>query len=300
MTEVVLNPSFNPEDFDPSRKQRGVSAILRLKNEEEYLEMALDSIRPFFDEFVIVYNQCSDRTPDIVAEFARAEPQRVKAFHYVPKVFPPGSNQHRILPSGNVHSLVHYYNFALSKVSYRVCTKWDGDMIAAPDRLGQVIKRLRTIVPGTGSWWLSPWQFGYWWYSGVNLWDEDGNIYIPMSRPAAGRRKDIGFWPVGGRHIFRHYPEAEYLRTWWLKQSFVGFVFFHMKGMKKDRGIGVYEFDKYSNSSYRERIREKWMNPDLMSFEAFCRIEPAANYLPNPESLGIRPARRRSYKANLE
>src|SRR5947207_7983507 len=122
MVEIVEHPSFRIEDFDRSKKKPGVSAIVRLKNEEDYLELALASIAPFFDEIVIVYNGCTDRTPEIVERFAASD-KRVRAFHYVPEVFPPGSDMHRRLPADHVNSLVHYYNFALSKASYRVCAK---------------------------------------------------------------------------------------------------------------------------------------------------------------------------------
>jgi len=291
MTEIIANPAFKPEDFDSSKKRPGISAIVRLKNEAEYLEQVLDSILPFFDEFVIVYNQCSDRTPDIVENFANRDPQRVKAFHYLPEVFPVGSEQHRMLPAHHVSSLVHYYNFALSKASYRVRAKWDGDMIAAPGPLGRVVDRLRALEPGTLSWWLSPWKHGYWWFSGVNLWDQDGKVLVVKSRPRSGGRKDIGFWPVGRRHVFRHHSRAEYLRTWWYLRTFVGFVYFHMKGMKRDRGIGVYQFEKNPNSPYRRIADQIWTNPDLFTLEEYCQIEPEARSLPNPESLGIQPVR---------
>lgn len=291
MVEFVENPSFKPEDFDSSKKMPGVSAIVRLRNEADYLEQALNSILPFFDEFVIVYNQCSDRTPQIVEKFANKEPQRVKAFHYLPEVFPPGSEQHRVLPPNHVSSLVHYFNFVLSKASYQVCARWDGDMIAAPEPFGQVIDRLRSIKPGTLSGWSSPWRMGFWWYKGVNLWDQDGKILVIKSRPTSGGRKDHGFWPAGRRHIFRRYPRGEYLRTWWFIPTFVGFVFFHVKGMKKDRGIGVYQLEKNPNSLYRKPIEETWTNPELVTFEEYCQIEPAARSLPDPASLGIRPVR---------
>lgn len=224
--EIVENPSFKPEDFDPSKKRPGISAIVRLRNEADYLEQVLDSILPFFDEFVIVYNQCSDRTPEIVEAFANKDTQRARAFHYLPEVFPPASEEHRTLPANHVSSFVHYSNFALSKASYRVCTKWDGDMIAVPDALGRVADRLRTLKPGTLSWWLSPWKMGYWWFSGINLWDRDGKVFVVKPLPTSGSRKDVGFWPVWRRHIFRHHPRVEYLRTWWFKRSFVGFAFF--------------------------------------------------------------------------
>jgi glycosyltransferase involved in cell wall biosynthesis len=292
MIETVRHPTFKPEDFAPARKKRGISAILRLRNEEDFVEVVLNSILPFFDEFVIVYNQCTDRTPEIVEKFAKCEPQRVKAFHYLPEVFPQGSAQHRTLPAHHLSSLVHYYNFALSKASYQVCVKWDGDTIAAPEALGRIVDRLRRVKPGTLSWWWSPWKRGYWWFSGVNLWDQDGEIYVLKPRPSVGGKRDIGFWPVDSRHTFRHHPRFEVLHTRWLVHSFVGFVFFHVKGMKKDRGIGVYQLEKNPTSPYRQIVDKLWTNPELMTFADYCRIEPAARDLPDPESLGIRPLHR--------
>ena len=61
--------------------------------------------------------------------------------------------------------------------------------------------------------------------------------------------------------------------------------------MKKDRGIGIYQFEKNPDSLYRKRIEETWTNPELITFEEYCQIEPRARSLPNPESLGIRPMR---------
>jgi glycosyltransferase involved in cell wall biosynthesis len=291
MNPIVEHPSFRPEDFDPSRKKAGITAIVRLKNEEDYLEKALNSILPFFDEFVIIYNQCTDRTPEIVERFAKSEPQRVKPFHYVPEVFPQGSEMHRTLPPHHPSSLVHYYNFAVSKASYRICAKWDGDMIAAPEPFGQLVDWLRSMKPWTLSWWWSPWKRGFWWYSGVNLWDQEGKIFVLKSRPRSGTKWDHGFWPVGRRNIFRHAPKFEILDTRWLIKTFVGFVFFHVKGMKKDRGVSVYQLEKNPNSHYNGMAKEIWTNPDLITLEEYCKIEPAARRLPNPESLGIRSVR---------
>jgi hypothetical protein len=45
-------------------------------------------------------------------------------------------------------------------------------MIAAPGPLGNIVNRLRSIKPRTLTWWRSPWKLGWWWFSGVNLWDQ--------------------------------------------------------------------------------------------------------------------------------
>lgn len=290
MVELVEHPSFKSSDFDPSRKKPGISAIVRLRDEEDYLQLALESIEPFFDECVIVYNQCTDRTPEIAAEFESRHPQRVRAFHYVPVVFPPASEQHRELPPDHVSSFVHYSNFALSKASYRIYLKWDGDMIAAPEQLGRVVERLRGIRSTTLSWLWSPWKMGYWWFAGVNLWDKGGEIYVPASRPTAGTRKDVGFWPAGRRHIYRHYSRGEYLRTWWLKRTFVGYVFFHVKGMKRERGADAYRLE-HATPAFRKRIERIWTAPELMTLEEYRGANAEISSLPDPESLGIRPVR---------
>jgi len=291
MIETVSDPTFKPADFDWWRKKPGISAIVRVRNEEDYLEEALHSILPFFDELVIVYNQCIDRTPEIIARFATEHPERVKAFHYVPEVFPQGSQQYRALPANHVSNLVHYYNFALSKASYRVRAKWDGDMIAVPELFGGLVRRLREVRPGSPSWWSSPWAMGFWWYKGVNLWDRDGEIFVNGSWPASGSRKDHGLFPAGRWHVFRYHRLCEYFRWRWLTCRFVGYLFFHVKGLKKDRGIGVYQFDRDPDSLYKRVIDRAWTEPELITMEEYQRIEPDARGLPDPASLGIRPVR---------
>lgn len=291
MVEVVEKPSFKIEDFDRAGKKPGLSAIVRLKNEEDFAERALQSIAPFFDEIVVVYNGCTDRTPEIVEHFAAAEPERVKAYHYVPEVFPQGSEMHRRLPADHASSLVHYYNFALSRATRRVCAKWDGDMIAAPGPFGALIERIRRARTSPLRRWTSPWCAGFWWFRGVNLVDRDGRVFVLKSHPRAGSRWDTGFWPAGRAHNFKHNPRFEILRTGATLKSFVGFLFFHVKAMKKDRGAGVYQLERNPGSFYR-KYAEEMRDPDVMTFEEYCRIEPAAQSLPDPESLGIRPLNR--------
>lgn len=186
MIEVVHDPAFRRTDFGAAGKKPGITAIVRLRNEEEFAAAALRSILPFVDEVVVVFNSSTDRTPEIVAHFEREDPHRVKAFHYVPEVFPQGSAEHRSLPLDSVHSLVHYNNYALSKASFQIRFKWDGDMMAIPDAMERVVGRLRRLTPARIAWWSSPWKWGYWWATGVNLWDHQGRICVPMIRAVAG------------------------------------------------------------------------------------------------------------------
>ena len=289
MIEQVEAPSFRREDFGPEGKRPGLSALVRLRNEEDFAEASLNSILPYFDEIVIVFNGCTDRTPEIVAEFERQNPERVRAFHYVPQVFPQGSTQHRRLSPNSVHSLVHYYNFSLSRASYQICCKWDGDQIAVPELFGGVVRKLRQLKPGTPAWWLSPWRWGYWWYMGLNLWDHKGQIWVPQTRPIMGDWGDHGFWPANRWIVFKHHPLVEYLFTRLLVHRYVGCLFFHLKGMKKDRGIGGYQLDAYPDSAFASRTEKRWTDPVLLEFEAYRARERRVRDMPAPADVGIHP-----------
>ena len=50
-------------------KKPGVSAVLRIKNEEDKIYYSLGSILAIFDEIVVVDNGSQDRTPEIVRTF---------------------------------------------------------------------------------------------------------------------------------------------------------------------------------------------------------------------------------------
>lgn len=287
MIETVEHPSFRPAGLR-SRKKPGLSAMVVLKNEEEFAAVALESILPFFDEIVVVINGCTDRTPEIVEGFAERNPDRVRAFHYVPKVYSRGSMKHRREPPTSVHSLVHYMNFALSRTSYQIVCKWDGDQIASPLPFGNLVERLRRVKPGTVDWWLSPWQLGCWWYTGVNLYERDGGLYVVKKWPVIGTKHDHRIWPSRRWVFFKRYRESAYLFTRLLLHRYVGTVFYHLKGLKRDRGLGNLARDG-SLSAPMAAFVEGWTNPELITFEQYQATAPAPQRLPAPETVGIRP-----------
>jgi glycosyltransferase involved in cell wall biosynthesis len=290
MVEIVERPRFTLSDFSGSTKKPGLSAIVPLRNEEEYAQAALDSILPFFDEIVIVYNDCRDRTPEIVAAYEEAHRDKVRAYHYVPRVFPRGSRGHRTTSVRDVRSLVHYFNFAVSRASYQVRCKWDGDEIADPAALGRVVGALRALEPGTPRWWLSPWRLGYWWYDGVNLWDYNGQLLVPKRRSLIGRSRDHFFWPAGRLIRYKRIPYTAYLFKRVLVPRYVGCLFYHVKGMKTDRGNTNSYFNENPDSLYRGRLKQDWGRDDLMTLEELAAASPGIRSLPHPSALGIRPS----------
>ena len=54
--------------FLREKRKRGVSGILRVKNDAEFVGAAIDSCIDALDELVIVYNDCTDDSPRIIKE----------------------------------------------------------------------------------------------------------------------------------------------------------------------------------------------------------------------------------------
>jgi glycosyltransferase involved in cell wall biosynthesis len=138
MTSVLRRKEFrNREghgDYDfqlPARAWRqGVSAMLRVKNEERNIAACLASIYEAFDDIVVVDNGSSDATVRIVNEFARANDPtgKIRVFSY-PFPIARCGEEHRGTPEDSVHSLAYYYNWCLSRCRGRYVVKWDADML---------------------------------------------------------------------------------------------------------------------------------------------------------------------------
>jgi glycosyltransferase involved in cell wall biosynthesis len=125
--EGLLNFDFS---LFASHQKQGVSALLRVKNEEEKIYHCLASIHDVFDEIVFIDNDSEDRTLEIVCEFKQRHDRedKIKIYSYPFKIARCGP-EHFNTPEDSVHSLCYYYNWALSKCLLKYVCKWDGDMI---------------------------------------------------------------------------------------------------------------------------------------------------------------------------
>lgn len=288
MIERVTHPTFQNADFDPRRRAPGISAIVRAKNEAQFLEQSVTSILPFADDVVLMFNDCTDATPDIVADLAQRHPEQIRAYEYVPHVFPPGSDEQRALPPDHVNSFVFSENFALSRARRRVCFLWDGDQLAIPEAFGKIMRQLRALKTYAAAWWFSPHKWGYWYYQGVNLWACDGALYVFKTRPLIGTRRDHGFWTLTPRAKYRYDPRFPILHTRWLWRKRIGVLFYHLKYLKPDHGHGMYQLERYPNSFYHKMLARIETNPETMTLAELGAVEPGARGLPPPEALGIR------------
>lgn len=114
-------------------RPRRISAMIRVRNEEEFLYPAVASIADLVDEIVLVDNLSTDQTPGIIARLREKYPRKVTCFAYPYEVRRVGREHWELVSRGDVsspHLSGTYYNWCLRRCRQPFVLKWDGDMIA--------------------------------------------------------------------------------------------------------------------------------------------------------------------------
>jgi glycosyltransferase involved in cell wall biosynthesis len=103
-------PLFNL--VKPSERPQGISVIMRVKDERDWIELSVESIKKIADEIIVVDNGSTDGTYEILKDIADREKELIKLWQK-PEL------QHCDLS-----------NFALEKTSFGWILRWDGDMVS--------------------------------------------------------------------------------------------------------------------------------------------------------------------------
>jgi glycosyltransferase involved in cell wall biosynthesis len=132
-----------------SRYQTGVSALLRVKNEEKRIEACLDSILEIFDEIIVVDNGSEDSTRELLEAFKSRwdRSNKIRVFSYPHRVARCGS-EHASTSQHSVHSLAYYYNWCLEKCSLSLVCKWDADMVFSSQAGRKIFSDFLTELTG--------------------------------------------------------------------------------------------------------------------------------------------------------
>jgi hypothetical protein len=266
--ELLQGYQFRPADLAVERRAPGISAFMRIRNGEEFLEATIRSHIDCFDEVVAVYNQCTDGTADILLRLRHEYPHKLRVIHYVDRVFPPGSEGHARTPASSPHSLVNYYNAALAATRFAVATKLDDDHLAIARSTKAVTDRLRQAGDTVDAMHC---------FSGLNLIrGPGGTLGVLASTPISGGG-DIGFFPVRPDTYFVHDRRFERFQRGGLERRFCGFLYWHLKYLKAELGFANYEIDANPDSRYAKRRQALAGNPNAMiSLHALpARLRPS-------------------------
>jgi len=122
----------------------GISAMLRVKNEEPIIQASILSIIDFVDEIIVIDNNSTDHTVDEVQALIKRYPTKIILTHY-PFTLSRCGQEFAETPENSVSSLVYYYNWCKAKCRFSYLLKWDADMIA-PETSRSLWQETRTRV----------------------------------------------------------------------------------------------------------------------------------------------------------
>ncbi len=259
--------SVRSDQLDVANRKPGISGFMRLRNEIAFVDRAIASHLPFLDELVIIDNNSTDGTWELVQTWADRYPAKVRAYRYTPLVHPVGTRLTRDLPTDHPSSLANYYNYALTRTRHRIAIKIDGDHIAIPHLFEKA--RDFALAHVNSSTFIS--------IFGVNLVSNGDELFIANDfyfRPAPKlKQKRIGMSPfTHGDHAFfqvteyswhqvdpQHAYEVMPLHAIYPRQiRFSPVCFLHMKNVKSDRGTANWRVSEYPVS-----IRTEWAESAL-------------------------------------
>lgn len=124
-TEGIKELCYKP--ISEHGRMPGFSAMVRLKNEAEWIKDSLLSIATLFDEIDCFLQPCDDETEQIILNLGL---ENVRVFNYPFDSLPNGDGYMQ-QDKHSVRSRTYFYNWCLSKTRRTWVTKWDGDMVAA-------------------------------------------------------------------------------------------------------------------------------------------------------------------------
>ncbi|MDH3000859.1 hypothetical protein A1D23_10365 [Chelonobacter oris] len=258
----IVDPIVDFTHFSPINRKNGISGFMRLRNEAEFLALVIESWLPLLDELIIVYNNCQDNTGEIALDYMNKFPDKIKCYHYIPIVYPQGSSNYKTLLSNDFHSLVNYYNFALSKTTYKWALKIDGDLILPWEKINEIKTYYYDMTLNHQNFYLA--------ISGVNIIDDKKAIYVPSSSKFCGLNGDLCLFRVDHDTIFKKASETEILDLSNRVKLKNIFGYYHMKFIKSDYGVGNYDFINNPDSNYYAKT---------LVFLLFLRLIPLSKVL---------------------
>jgi glycosyltransferase involved in cell wall biosynthesis len=221
------------------RPPKKISAMMRVKNEVEFLERSINSVIDLVDEMVIVDNCSTDGSAEVIADFANRFP-KVKAFSYPHKIARYGEETSKLAATKEGRKspsyLPNYYNWCAAKCTKPYILKWDGDTIAT-NALATVLERFRQSRTQILC------------HTGLNL-HPDRTCTI-AGRPLEDMEPRLFYKPFSTYNNYKGYVETFWSPYLWHYPSFNEVepepLYFHMKFCKIDR---------FSNMSKDLQIRE--------------------------------------------
>ncbi|WP_330927368.1 hypothetical protein [Candidatus Sororendozoicomonas aggregata] len=254
---------FNKALLNPVNRKEGISAYLRTRNGGDMLKLVIESHINYFDEIIACYNDCTDNTEAVLRMFEKKYPDKLKVYHYEPKVPPLRSREQKSLLADSVHSMANYSNFALSKTTRKIAVKLDDDHFAVSHNLKEALSYIKKKKNYNAKYT----------FCGINLMKmTDNEIGICSSHPFAGG-VDIEFYPVSEETYYTNKDGVELFIHPKMKKKYLGILYLHLKSLKKCNGFGNYQLERDDNrgNPYVEIIKNFFDTCQYSTLDSFSK-----------------------------
>jgi glycosyltransferase involved in cell wall biosynthesis len=168
INEVLIDLS-NP--LSKIKLEKGISLIIRAKNEEKNIELCLNSVIDLVDEIIFVDNKSTDLTYNIVKSYSDKF-NKIKLYQYNIDVNKVGIEHQNAIKNNNPNTLGTFYNWCLSKSTKNNIFKWDADFICLRNNFIQLVDIYNLKERED--------KFAIW-FTGCTLFENNNNYYINPS-----------------------------------------------------------------------------------------------------------------------
>lgn len=124
--------------------KKGLSFIIRARNEEDNIEQCLTSIVDIADEIIFVNHLSTDKTYEKALTMAQRY-SNIKPYNFMNEIPKCGINYSKNKDNFS-YTIADYYNFCLSKSTYSTIVKWDADFIANRANLKELVKLIKKTI----------------------------------------------------------------------------------------------------------------------------------------------------------
>ena len=119
--------------------EKGISLIIRAKNEELNIKDCIESVIDLVDEIMFVDNYSTDSTYSFVNKYTQIH-RKIKLYKYNIKVNRVGIEHSNSLKNNDKNTLGTFYNWCLSKATKNIVFKWDADFICIRNNFLELLK----------------------------------------------------------------------------------------------------------------------------------------------------------------
>ena len=134
----VLIDLFNP--YPKEKLEKGISLIIRAKNEESNIKECIESVIDLVDEIIFVDNNSTDNTYNLMKKYENKY-KKIKLYQYNINVSKVGIEHKNALKNNNKNTLGTFYNWCLSKATKYNVFKWDADFICIKSNFIQLVEK---------------------------------------------------------------------------------------------------------------------------------------------------------------